>query len=121
MTGFDAIDALLAAARQEVPLPAVEERRALREGLNLSRTQVAQALGVSPSTVGGWESGRDPSGEVREKYAYFLSGARARLREQEPEEEPEEEPEQEQDACRGQEQDPVRDRAGHGHGHGVAD
>nr|BFD87917.1 hypothetical protein StreXyl84_73180 [Streptomyces sp. Xyl84] len=79
MTDFDAIDALLAAARQEVPLPDVAERRVLREGLNLSRAQVAQALGVSPSTVGGWESGRDPSGEVREKYAYFLSGARARL------------------------------------------
>lgn len=79
MTNFDAIDALLAAARQAVPLPGVEERRPLREGLNLSRAQVAQALGVSPSTVGGWESGRDPSGEVRERYAYFLEGARAKL------------------------------------------
>ncbi|NEA47712.1 helix-turn-helix transcriptional regulator, partial [Streptomyces sp. SID10815] len=79
MTDFEAIDALLAGARQEVPLPPVEERRALREGLNLSRTQVAQALSVSPSTVGGWESGRDPSGEVRAKYAYFLDGARTRL------------------------------------------
>ncbi|MEU0598178.1 helix-turn-helix domain-containing protein [Streptomyces sp. NPDC006393] len=79
MTDFDAIDALLAGARQEVPLPAAGERRALREALNLSRAQVARALGVSPSTVGGWESGRDPSGEVREKYAYFLSGARGRL------------------------------------------
>ena len=79
MTDFDAIDALLAGARQEVPLPPVDVRRALREGLNLSRAQVAQALGVSPSTVGGWETGRDPSGEVREKYAYFLEGARAKL------------------------------------------
>ncbi|AVH54889.1 MULTISPECIES: helix-turn-helix domain-containing protein [Streptomyces] len=79
MTDFDAIDALLAGARQEVPLPPAEERRALREGLNVSRTQVAQVLGVSPSTVGGWESGRDPSGEVREKYAYFLDGARTKL------------------------------------------
>ncbi|MFD4605350.1 hypothetical protein ACFWPQ_45970 [Streptomyces sp. NPDC058464] len=41
---------------------------------------MAQALGVSPSTVGGWEQGRDPSGEVREKYAYFLAGAQERLR-----------------------------------------
>ncbi|WP_420708031.1 hypothetical protein [Streptomyces sp. 142MFCol3.1] len=40
---------------------------------------MAQALGVSPSTVGGWESGRGPSGEFREKYAYLLEGARARL------------------------------------------
>ncbi|MFI9834164.1 helix-turn-helix domain-containing protein [Streptomyces sp. NPDC051913] len=79
MTDFDAIDALLAEARQEVPLPPVDVRRNLREELNLSRAQVAQALGVSPSTVGGWEAGRDPSGPVREKYAYFLEGARTKL------------------------------------------
>ncbi|MFI1722184.1 helix-turn-helix domain-containing protein [Streptomyces sp. NPDC020489] len=79
MTGFEAIDALLAAARQEVPLPPADVRRELREGLRLSRAQVAQALGVSPSTVGGWETGRDPAGEVREKYAYFLEGARTKL------------------------------------------
>ena len=80
MADFDAIDALLATASSErTPLPSAEERRRLREGLHLSRPQLAQALGVSPSTVGGWESGRDPAGEVREKYAYFLEGARTRL------------------------------------------
>ncbi|MFJ9729238.1 helix-turn-helix domain-containing protein [Streptomyces sp. NPDC101209] len=79
MTDFGAIDALLAGAKKEVPLPAVEERRILREELSLSRAQLAQAMGVSPSTVGGWEAGRDPSGEVREKYAYFLQGAKAKL------------------------------------------
>ncbi|MFI9586465.1 helix-turn-helix domain-containing protein [Streptomyces sp. NPDC052236] len=79
MTGFESIDALLASARQDVQLPPAEERRTLRESLNLSRGQVAGVLGVSPSTVGGWESGREPSGEVREKYAYFLQGAQARL------------------------------------------
>ncbi|MEV6056239.1 helix-turn-helix transcriptional regulator [Streptomyces sp. NPDC052107] len=84
MTDFGAIDALLAGAKREVALPPVEERRALREALNVSRVQLAQALGVSPSTVGGWESGRDPSGEVREKYAYFLTGARTKLAAEEP-------------------------------------
>ncbi|MGY4983960.1 helix-turn-helix domain-containing protein [Streptomyces sp. 900105755] len=79
MTDFGAIDALLAQAGQQVPLPPAGERRILREELNLSRAQLAQALGVSPSTVKGWESGRDPSGEARVKYAYFLDGARARL------------------------------------------
>ncbi|MFE1292955.1 helix-turn-helix domain-containing protein [Streptomyces sp. NPDC058751] len=79
MSGFDAIDALLAGVKEEVPLPPAGERRALREALNLSRAQLARALGVAPSTVGGWESGRDPSGEVREKYAYFIEGARVRL------------------------------------------
>nr|WP_308314289.1 hypothetical protein [Streptomyces sp. GbtcB7] len=34
---------------------------------------------MSPSTVAGWESGRDPSGETREKYAYFLKGADAKI------------------------------------------
>ncbi|MFD7003927.1 helix-turn-helix domain-containing protein [Streptomyces mirabilis] len=67
MTDFDAIDALLAGAKEEVPLPAAEERRALREALNVSRVQLATVLKVSTPTIGGWESGRDPSGEVREK------------------------------------------------------
>ncbi|MFE2071112.1 helix-turn-helix domain-containing protein [Streptomyces sp. NPDC059467] len=79
MADFGAIDALLAGAKKEVPLPPAEERRRLREELNLSRAQIAQALGVSPSAVGGWEAGRDPSGEAREKYAYFLEGARTKL------------------------------------------
>jgi transcriptional regulator with XRE-family HTH domain len=83
VSDFESIDALVAGARQEVPLPSVEERRSLREKLNLSRAQVAQVLGVSPSTVGGWESGRAPIGELREKYAYFLDKARARLQDQE--------------------------------------
>ncbi|MDT9695280.1 hypothetical protein [Streptomyces sp. P17] len=92
MTNFDAIDALLAEARKEVPLPPAEERRSLREGLNVSRPQFAQAQDVSPSTVAGWESGRDPSGEVREKYAYFLNGARDKLAAAVAEEAPAEEP-----------------------------
>ncbi|MFE6174466.1 helix-turn-helix domain-containing protein [Streptomyces sp. NPDC056464] len=79
MTDFGAIDALIAGAKKEVPLPPAEERRTLREELNVSRAQLAQALGVSPSTIGGWESGRDPGGEVREKYAYFLEGAKTKL------------------------------------------
>ena len=73
MRDFGAIDALLAGARQEAPLPAADERRGLREDMNVSRTQLAQALGVRPSTVAGWASGRDPSGEERENCAYFLN------------------------------------------------
>ncbi|MFE2490816.1 helix-turn-helix domain-containing protein [Streptomyces mirabilis] len=51
----------------------------MRAALGLSRAEAARALGVSPSTVAGWESGRDPSGETREKYAYFLKGADAKI------------------------------------------
>ncbi|MBQ0855707.1 helix-turn-helix transcriptional regulator (plasmid) [Streptomyces sp. BH-SS-21] len=81
MADFDAIDTLLASASSErTPLPSAEERRRLRESLNLTRGQLAQALKVSPSTVGGWETGRDPSDkEVREAYAYFLESARTKL------------------------------------------
>ncbi|MGW1362936.1 helix-turn-helix domain-containing protein [Streptomyces chartreusis] len=77
--GFGEIDALLAGAREEAELPPAEQRRAAREGLGLSRAQVARAVGVSPSAVAGWETGRDPDGHVREKYAYFLTGAQAKL------------------------------------------
>lgn len=81
VSNFQSIDALLASASSERPLlPPAQERRRLREGLNLTRAQLAQALKVSPSTVGGWEAGRDPSGkEVWEAYAYFLEGARTKL------------------------------------------
>ncbi|MFF4805588.1 helix-turn-helix domain-containing protein [Streptomyces sp. NPDC001351] len=112
MTDFGAIDALLAGARKEVALPSVEERRGLREELNVSRAQLAQALGVSPSTVGGWESGRDPSGEVREKYAYFLEGARTKLAaeatsaaEEVPLQEPEDEARADAEQAAGQDDD----------------
>ncbi|QCX73982.1 Helix-turn-helix protein [Streptomyces sp. YIM 121038] len=92
MSDFDAIDALLASAAEPAPLPPAERRRALREALGLSRAQVARALAVSPSTVGGWEAGRDPSGEVRGKYAYFLGQAeekvQARLSAAGPDEQP---------------------------------
>ncbi|MFJ9712388.1 helix-turn-helix transcriptional regulator [Streptomyces sp. NPDC101234] len=93
MTDFGAIDALLAGAGKQVPLPPVGERRILREELDLSRAQLAQALGVSPSTVAGWESGRDPSGETRVKYAYFLDGARTKLAADPAREAPVDEPE----------------------------
>ncbi|MFD9793410.1 helix-turn-helix domain-containing protein [Streptomyces sp. NPDC059070] len=85
MSDFDAIDSLLAEVGPQEPLPEPDERRRLRERANLSKAQVARALSVSPSTVGGWESGRDPSGETRTRYAYLLDGLRAKL---EPEEVP---------------------------------
>ncbi|MFD9902899.1 helix-turn-helix domain-containing protein [Streptomyces sp. NPDC059063] len=79
MSDFDAIDSLLAAVGPQSDLPPAEVRRELREQARLSKAQVARALGVSPSTVGGWESGRDPVGETRTKYAYLLDGLTAKL------------------------------------------
>ncbi|MFJ6104214.1 helix-turn-helix domain-containing protein [Streptomyces sp. NPDC092359] len=79
MGDFEAIDSLLASIGPQVDLPAPEVRRALRERAQLSKAQVARALGVSPSTVSGWEAGRNPAGEVRNKYAYLLDGLNAKL------------------------------------------
>lgn len=86
MTDFESVDALLASVRVEAELPSADERRALRLALKLSQADVARAVGVNPKTVGGWESGREPTGEVRAKYAYLLEGLLAKL---EPEPEPE--------------------------------
>ncbi|MGW7412765.1 helix-turn-helix domain-containing protein [Streptomyces sp. NPDC054863] len=76
---FEAIDSLLAAVAPQAVLPEAAVRRELRERAHLSKAQIAKALGVSPSTVAGWESGRDPVGEVRTKYAYLLDGLRDKL------------------------------------------
>ncbi|MFG2503231.1 helix-turn-helix domain-containing protein [Streptomyces sp. NPDC048441] len=79
MSDFDAIDSLLDAVGPEAELPAPARRQELREQARLPKAQVARALGVSPSTVSGWESGREPSGEIRTKYAYLLDGLAAKL------------------------------------------
>ncbi|MFD4790996.1 helix-turn-helix transcriptional regulator [Streptomyces sp. NPDC058459] len=79
MSDFDAIDSLLASLTPQPALPEAQVRRDLRERAGLSKAQVARTLGVSPSTVAGWETGRDPSGELRAKYAYLLDGLAAKL------------------------------------------
>ncbi|MEL5957172.1 helix-turn-helix transcriptional regulator [Streptomyces sp. CLV115] len=79
MSDFDAIDALLADVGPQAELPPADVRRELREQARLSKAQVARALGVSPGTVGAWEGGRDPSDEIRTKYAYLLDGLAAKF------------------------------------------
>ncbi|QKW05080.1 helix-turn-helix domain-containing protein [Streptomyces sp. NA04227] len=76
---FTEIDALLARSGPPAPLPSAERRREVRELLHLSQTDVARAVGVSAGTVRAWEAGREPAGESREKYAYFLDAAQERL------------------------------------------
>ncbi|MFF5442230.1 helix-turn-helix domain-containing protein [Streptomyces achromogenes] len=79
MSDFDAIDSLLASLTPQPALPEPHVRRDLRERAGLSKAQVARTLGVSPSTVTGWETGRDPSGQLRTKYAYLLDGLTAKF------------------------------------------
>ncbi|MEV6123176.1 helix-turn-helix transcriptional regulator [Streptomyces sp. NPDC052077] len=79
MSDFDAIDSLLASLTPKPALPEARVRRELRERAGLPKAQLARTLGVSPSTITGWETGRDPSGELRTKYAYLLDGLAAKL------------------------------------------
>lgn len=79
MSDFDAIDSLLAGVGPEAGLPSPRVRQELRERARLSKAQVARALGVSPSTVAGWEKDRDPAGEMRTRYAYLLDGLAAKF------------------------------------------
>ncbi|MFD7295281.1 helix-turn-helix domain-containing protein [Streptomyces sp. NPDC059897] len=79
MSDFDAIDSLLDSLVPEAELPDTAVRRELREQAGLSKAQVARTLGVGPSTVAGWEAGRDPAGQTRTRYAYLLDGLAAKL------------------------------------------
>ncbi|MCZ7430135.1 telomere-associated protein Tap [Streptomyces sp. WMMC1477] len=67
-----AVDALL---DQAAPLPDPAERERLRTAGGLSRTDIAKALGVTTSTVTGWETGKSaPAKERRAAYARLLEG-----------------------------------------------
>ncbi|MEQ4607696.1 helix-turn-helix transcriptional regulator [Streptomyces cavourensis] len=79
MSDFEAIDSLLSSVTPPVELPAPSVRRELREQARLSKAQAARALGISTSTLTAWETGREPTGEPRTKYAYLLEGLAAKL------------------------------------------
>lgn len=69
---FSAVDALL---EQATPLPEPAERERLRTAGGLSRADIARALGVTTSTVTGWETGKsDPAKKHRAAYARLLEG-----------------------------------------------
>jgi transcriptional regulator with XRE-family HTH domain len=70
---FDAVDALVAS---RAPLPAVDERKRLRQAHGLTLDEVAAALKVRRATVSGWESLKkpvEPRGPEREAYARLLN------------------------------------------------
>ncbi|MET9695758.1 helix-turn-helix domain-containing protein [Streptomyces sp. NPDC006529] len=57
-------------------LPSPKERRRLREAAGLTQDDVAAAIGVTPSTVRSWETGRTaPRGRKREAYLKLLTAA----------------------------------------------
>ncbi|MFI1398910.1 helix-turn-helix domain-containing protein [Streptomyces sp. NPDC020681] len=57
-----------------IPLPSAKERRRLRESKAMSEQEVAEAVGVTKTTVRSWETGRsNPRGRKRAAYARLLA------------------------------------------------
>ncbi|MFD5858739.1 telomere-associated protein Tap [Streptomyces chartreusis] len=76
----DPVDALLKTGPRRVTLPEPAQRERLRTAYGLSRSEVADALGVARTTVASWESGRsEPQGAPRAAYARLLDGIAAQL------------------------------------------
>ncbi|MFD7260957.1 helix-turn-helix domain-containing protein [Streptomyces sp. NPDC059874] len=66
------------ASDAERSLPSPKERRRLREAADLTHDEVAAAVGVTPTTVRSWETGRTaPRGRKLELYARFLTRLQA--------------------------------------------
>ncbi|MFE1412513.1 helix-turn-helix domain-containing protein [Streptomyces sp. NPDC058746] len=62
------------ASDAERSLPSPKERRRLREAAELTHDEVAAVVGVTPTTVRSWETGRTaPRGRKLEAYARFLT------------------------------------------------
>ncbi|MGW1763556.1 helix-turn-helix domain-containing protein [Streptomyces sp. NPDC002073] len=62
----------------ELSLPSPKERRRLREAGELSHDEIAEAVGVTATTVRSWETGRtEPRGRKREAYAKLLADLRS--------------------------------------------
>ncbi|MFJ8013035.1 helix-turn-helix domain-containing protein [Streptomyces sp. NPDC096339] len=62
------------ASDAERSLPSPKERRRLREAAELTHDEVAAAVGVTPTTVRSWETGRTaPRGRKLEVYSRFLT------------------------------------------------
>lgn len=80
MTKIDALIANPGHRPDREPLPSPADRKRLRTAYKVTQQQVADAIGVTPGNVAGWESGRwEPSGKNRTEYAYLLRSIAQRL------------------------------------------
>jgi DNA-binding transcriptional regulator YiaG len=67
-------DAALGEYRRRASLPEPSRRRALRRGVGLSQSVIADAIGVSPPTVSRIEAGISaPRGDVLARYLQILA------------------------------------------------
>ncbi|MGV9267408.1 helix-turn-helix domain-containing protein [Kitasatospora sp. NPDC003701] len=72
---FEAVDALLAKARDGGDLPEPAERERLRKAAGLTQAEVAAALDTRRETFAKWESGTaQPRAPRRGAYAFLLAG-----------------------------------------------
>ena len=75
MSQESSVEALLEEARLNASMPPPAERQRLREAANLSRAQVAAAVGVGRTTVANWETGHsEPTPPGRLEYLKLLKG-----------------------------------------------
>ncbi|MFF3768531.1 helix-turn-helix transcriptional regulator [Streptomyces sp. NPDC001922] len=72
---IDSVEALLEEARLTARMPGPAERLRLRQAADLSRAQVAAAVGVGRQTIANWEEGTStPQPPGRAKYLRLLEG-----------------------------------------------
>ncbi|MFH8760587.1 helix-turn-helix domain-containing protein [Streptomyces atroolivaceus] len=75
MSQENSVEALLEEARLNASMPPPAERQRLREAANLSRAQIAKAVGVGRTTVANWETGHsEPTPPGRLPYLRVLKG-----------------------------------------------
>jgi len=63
--------------QRTIEVPDAAERKQIRTDAGFTQAQVANAIGVSPSTIAKWEQGTTPRGLQRIAYAKALEKIRA--------------------------------------------
>lgn len=78
MEETEGIADLVELVRTRAALPSPEERRALRLNAKLTRTEIANVVGVTRQAIGKWESGaRTPTGDHLRRYLMVLDAVRS--------------------------------------------
>jgi DNA-binding transcriptional regulator YiaG len=65
-------EALDRAERRGEALPPPLQRRAIRQARNLTQQDMAELVVTTRESISRWESGREPRGQLRRRYAAVL-------------------------------------------------